>query len=162
MAVNPIPKGYEGATPYLCCKDAAKVIEFYKKAFGAEELYRLPMPDGRVGHAEVKIGGAIVMLADEFPEWGSKSPLSVGGTAVTVLVYVPDVDAFVAHAEKAGAKVLMPPETMFYGDRSSKIEDPSGHYWMFSSRVEDLTPEEINERAKTAFTGEGCGGGDKN
>ncbi len=161
MPVNPIPKGYEGATPYLCCKDAAKLIEFYKEAFGAEELYRLAMPDGRVGHAEVKVGGAIIMLADEFPEWGNRSPLSVGGSSTTVLIYVKDVDAFVAHAEKAGAKVLMQPETMFYGDRSSKVEDPSGHYWMFSSRVEDLTPEEINERAKTAFTEGGCGDGDK-
>lgn len=156
MPVNPIPKGFEGATPYLCCKDAAKMLDFYKEAFGATELYRLPMPDGRVGHAEIKIGGAVLMLADEFPDWGSRSPLSVGGTSTTALIYVEDVDAFVEKAAKAGAKVLMPPQDMFYGDRTSKIEDPSGHYWMFSSRIEDLTPEQINERAKTAFTEEGC------
>lgn len=156
MPVNPIPKGFEGATPYLCCKDAARMLDFYKEAFGATELYRLPMPDGRVGHAEIKIGGAVLMLADEFPDWGSRSPLSVGGTSTTILIYVEDVDAFVEKAAKAGAKVLMPPQDMFYGDRTSKIEDPSGHYWMFSSRIEDLTPEQINERARTAFTEEGC------
>jgi PhnB protein len=162
MPVNPIPKGFEGATPYLCCKDAAKVLEFYKAAFGASELYRLDMPDGRVGHAEIKIGSAVVMLADEFPEWGIQSPLSVGGASMSTMIYVEDVDAFVAHAEKAGAKVLMKPETMFYGDRASKLEDPSGHLWMFSTRVEDLTAEEINERAKSAFTADGGCGTEKN
>lgn len=161
MPANSIPKGFEGATPYLCCKDAAKVIEFYKSAFGAEELYRLPMPDGRVGHAEVRIGGAIVMLADEFPEWGIKSPFSVGGASMSILIYVEDVDAFVARAEKAGARVLMQPETMFYGDRTSKLEDPSGHLWMFSSRVENLTPEEISLRARSAFSEEGPCGSEK-
>lgn len=158
MPADPIPKGFEGATPYLCCQDAAKVLEFYKDAFGASELYRLPMPDGRVGHAEIKIGNAIIMLADEFPEWGIKSPISVGGASVSVMIYVEDVDAFVAHAEAHGATVLMKPETMFYGDRTSKLQDPSGHLWTFSTRVEDLTPEEINERAKTAFGEKRCGG----
>lgn len=156
MPVNPIPKGYEGATPYLCCKDAAKMIEFYKEAFGAKELYRLAMPDGRIGHAEIKIGGAVIMLADEFPDWGSRSPVTVGGTSTTILIYVEDVDAFVKKAGKAGVKVLMEPQTMFYGDRTSKLEDPSGHYWMFSTRVEDLTPEQIDERAKAAFSEDGC------
>ncbi len=120
------------------------------------------MPDGRVGHAEVKVGGAIIMLADEFPEWEQPKPAEcAAGVPPRSSIYVKDVDAFVAHAEKAGAKVLMAPETMFYGDRSSKSRRPFRSLLDVFLRVEDLTPEEINERAKTAFTEGGCGDGDK-
>src|SRR5690349_17952399 len=107
---KPIPAGYEGATPYLCCKDATSAIEFYKTAFGATELYHIPMPDGRIGHAELKIGGGIIMLSDDFPDMGSVSPATLGGTPVNMLIYVEDVDAFAARAFGAGAKVLEPLE----------------------------------------------------
>src|SRR6266478_3024499 len=120
MPAKPIPDGYEGAMPYLICRDAAHAIEFYKKAFGAAERERITMPDGKVGHAEIKISGAILMLADEFPNMGARSPQSLGGTAVSILIYVEDVDAFVARAVAAGAKVIQPPADQFYGDRNCK------------------------------------------
>ena len=148
---KPIPTGYEGATPYLCCRDTAAAIAFYKKAFGATELYRIPMPDGKVGHAEIKIGGAIIMLSDEFPDFGSVSPAALGGTPVNTLIYVADVDAFAARAIGAGAKVLEPLEDKFYGDRSFKMADPAGHVWMFATRKEDVPPEEIQKRAAQMF-----------
>src|SRR6478672_296264 len=151
MPVKPIPDGYEGATPYLCCKDAAGALEFYKTAFGAKELHRMPMPDGKVGHAEMQIGGARVMLSDEFPEWGNLSPLSIGGSATTVLIYFEDVDAVVDHAVSAGAKLLQPPTDQFWGDRSCKLQDISGHTWMFATRKEDVPPEEMNKRAAAMF-----------
>ena len=151
MPVKPIPDGYEGATPYLCCKDAASALEFYKTAFGAKELYRMPMPDGKVGHAEMQIGGARVMLSDEFPEWGNLSPLSIGGSATTVLIYFEDVDAVVDRAVSAGAKLLQPPTDQFWGDRSCKLQDISGHTWMFATRKEDVSAEEMNKRAAAMF-----------
>jgi PhnB protein len=149
--VQPIPKGYEGATPYLIIKGAAKGLEFYKKAFGATEIMRIPAPEGKVGHAEIKIGDAIIMLADEFPEMNHKSPQSLGGTPVSILVYVQDVDAFVKRAVSAGAKVVMPVENKFYGDRSGSLEDPFGHQWHFATHVEDVPPDEMAKRAE-AFT----------
>ena len=149
--VNAIPKGYEGATPYLIIKGASDALEFYKKAFGATEIMRIPAPGGAVGHAEIKIGHAIVMLADEFPEMNHKSPQSFGGTPVSMLVYVPDVDAFVKRAVAAGAKTLMPVENKFYGDRSGSLEDPFGHHWHFATHVEDVPPDEMAKRAE-AFT----------
>ena len=145
-AARPIPRGYEGVTPYLIVKGAAAAIEFYKKALGAAELYRLPMPDGRVGHAELRVGSAIVMLADEFPEMDAKSPGAFGGTPVSLLLYVPEVDAAVARAVAAGARVKRPVKDQFYGDRSGTFEDPFGHVWTLATRKEDLTPEEINRR----------------
>ena len=148
MAVNPIPKGYHTATPYLIIKGAAAAIEFYKKAFGATELLRMAQPDGRVGHAEVKIGDSPIMLADEFPEMGYLGPKSRGGSSVSILLYVDDVDAVVRDAVAAGAKVLKPVQDQFYGDRSGFIEDPFGHHWGIATHKEDVPPEELKKRAE--------------
>ena len=153
MKAKPVPEGYESAIPYLICKDAARAIEFYKEAFAATELERIPMPDGRVGHAELKIGGATIMLADEFPDMGTVSPQSLGGTTVRMMIYVADVDAFAARAAAAGAQVLQPPTDQFYGDRNCKLLDPSGHVWMFGSHIEDVSREEIRKRAAALFGG---------
>ena len=146
--VEPIPKGYEGATPYLIIKGAAKSLEFYTKAFGATEIMRVPAPEGKVGHAEIKIGNAIIMLADEFSEMNHRSPQSLGGTPVSIMIYVKDVDSFVSRATAAGAKVLQAVENKFYGDRSGTLEDPFGHHWHFSTHVEDVPPEEMAKRAE--------------
>jgi PhnB protein len=147
--VSPIPKGYEGVTPYLICKNAEAAIDFYKRAFGAEEILRMGEP-GKVGHAEMKIGNAIFMLADEFPDMGAVSPQTVGGTPVSLYVYVEDVDGFTKKAVGEGLKVLIPVADKFYGDRSGSFEDPFGHKWGFATHKEDLSMEEINERAKAA------------
>jgi PhnB protein len=146
--VKPIPEGYEGATPYLIIKDAARALEFYKKAFGAAEIMRIPCPGGKVGHAEIKIGSAILMLADESPDMNCKSPQSFGGTPVSIMVYVQDVDAFVRQAVSVGATVLRPVENKFYGDRSGSLEDPFGHQWHFATHVEDVPPGEMTKRAE--------------
>ena len=146
--VKAIPEGYEGATPYLIIKDAARALEFYKKAFGAVEIMRIPSPGGKVGHAEIKIGAAIIMLADEFPDMNCKSPQSFGGTPVSIMVYVQDVDEFVKQAVSAGAKVLRPVENKFYGDRAGSLEDPFGHQWHFATHVEDVPPDEMAKRAE--------------
>lgn len=151
--VKPIPDGYHGAIPYLICKGASDAIDFYKKAFGAEELYRLAMPGGNIGHAEVRIGEAVIMLADECPQMGASSPKTIGGSPVSVLIYVPNVDAFAKRAEAAGAKLLRPVADQFYGDRSVHLEDPFGHKWGFATHIEDVTPEEIGRRAKEKFCG---------
>lgn len=150
--VNPIPKGYEGVTPYLICKNAEAAIDFYKQAFGAQELFRIGSP-GMVGHAELKIGGAIIMLADEFPDMGAVSPETVGGTPVQLLVYVEDVDAFTAKAVAEGLTMLRPVKNQFYGDRSGQFKDPFGHVWSFATHIEDVSPEEMNNRAAAAFGG---------
>lgn len=147
--VKAIPDGYEGITPYLICKNAEAAIEFYKKAFGAEELCRIGGP-GMVGHAEIKIGNAIFMMADEFPDMGVVSPQTLGGTPVSLYIYVEDVDGFTEKAIAEGLKVLKPVADQFYGDRSGHFEDPFGHHWGFATHKEDLTPEEMNERAKAA------------
>jgi PhnB protein len=144
--VKAIPSGYEGALPYLCVRDAAGALDFYKRAFGAEELMRFPMPDGKIGHAEFKIGKAIVMLADEFPEQGFHSPQKIGGSPVQIMVYVEDVDSVVKQAEEAGAKVLSPVADQFYGDRSGRLQDPYGHTWYLSTHKEDVAPEEMQKR----------------
>ena len=149
-APSPVPEGYHAVTPYLIARNASAAIEFYKKAFGAEEVYRLAMPDGRVGHAELRIGGSVVMLADEFPEMGAKSPAALGGTPVSLLLYVADSDAVAAGAVAAGAKVKRPVVDQFYGDRSGTFEDPFGHVWTIATRKENLTPEEIGRRAAAA------------
>ncbi len=151
--VKTIPEGYHSVTPYLCIDGAAEAIEFYKKAFGAKELSRMPAPGGKVGHAEVQIGDSHVMLADEFPEMGFRSPKSVGGTPVMMHLYVDDVDATVARAASAGAKVVRAVEDQFYGDRGGKIEDPFGHSWYVSTHVEDVSPEELEKRAAAMFAG---------
>ncbi len=150
--VKPIPDGMHTVTPHLVCKDAAKAIEFYEKAFGAETVMRLDMPGGgKLMHACLRIGDSAVMLADEFPDWNSLGPSSRGGTTVVLHVYVPDADAFFDRAIKAGAEVVMPLGDAFWGDRYGQLKDPFGHIWSVATHVKDLTPEEIAEAAKTAF-----------
>ena len=146
MAVSPIPAGYHSVTPYLISADAAASIEFYKAAFNATELMRLPGTGGKVMHAEVRIGDSAVMLSDESPEMNAKSPRSYGGTPVSLMVYVEDVDALFAQAIAAGGKQIRPVQDQFYGDRAGMLEDPSGHTWTLATHVEDLTPEEIAQR----------------
>jgi PhnB protein len=148
----PIPAGYEHSTPYLVCAAAAQAIEFYKTAFGATEMYRIPMPDGKIGHAEIKIAGAIVMLSDEYPQHG-QSPAQLGGTTVGILIYVPDVDALAERAVRAGAKLIEPVKDQFYGDRSCKLLCPAGHRWYFATHIEDVPPDELNRRVKKLYGG---------
>lgn len=148
--VKPIPDGYHAVTPYLIVKGGVDALEFYKKAFGAKESLRMMQPDGRVGHAEIKIGDSVIMLADEHPEIGARSPQSYGGTPVTIHLYVEDVDTVFNQAVAAGAKVVRPLQNQFYGDRSGGIEDPFGHAWYIATHVEDVSPEEINKRAAAA------------
>ena len=145
--VKPIPDEYRGATPYLCVKDGTRAIEFYKKAFGAREVMRMPAPDGKLGHAEVRIGAAPIMLADEHPEMDFRSPQSIGGTPVSLMVFVEDVDATFERAISEGATSLQPVEDKFYGDRSGQFEDPFGHRWSVATHVEDVSPEEMARRA---------------
>jgi PhnB protein len=140
-----IPQGMHSVTPHLVCADAAKAIEFYKQAFGAQESARLPGPDGRLMHAAVKIGDSQVMLADEMPEWGSLGPKALKGSPVTIHLYVDDVDAVVERAVKAGAKVTMPVADQFWGDRYGKLEDPFGHHWSVATHVRDVGMEEAQK-----------------
>jgi PhnB protein len=144
--VQAVPTGYAGVTPYLIIRDAARALEFYKKAFGAKELMRFPAPGGKIGHAEIKIGDGIVMLADESPEMGHKSPQALGGTAITLMFYVPDVDAQFAKAVAAGGTVKQALKDQFYGDRSGTITDPFGHIWTIATHKEDVSPEEMQRR----------------
>ena len=145
MPVKPIPEGYHSVTPYLIISGAAQALDFYVKALGATEIMRLDH-GGKIGHAEIKIGDSHVMLADEFPEMGAKSPQTLGGTPVGICLYVPNVDALFQQAVAAGAKVERPVQDQFYGDRSGTIIDPFGHKWTISTHTEDLTPEQISER----------------
>jgi PhnB protein len=151
--VKPIPDGYHAVTPYLHVKDAARAIEFYERAFGAKLLFRMNQPDGRVGHAELQIGDSRVMLADEFPELGVRSPGTIGGTPVTIHLYVPDVDATVQRALAAGATLTRPVEDQFYGDRNAGLTDPFGHVWFVATHVEDVPPDELERRAAAAHAG---------
>ena len=144
--VKPIPDGYPQVTPYLCVDGAAAAIEFYEKAFGATERMRMPSPGGKVGHAELELGESIIMLADEHPEMGVLSPKSIGGSPVTISVYVEDVDAVFDAAVAAGAIAVRAVEDQFYGDRSGQLEDPFGHRWSVASHVEDVPPEEMEKR----------------
>jgi PhnB protein len=150
MAVKPIPEGYHSVTPYLYAKGAAHAIEFYKRAFSATERMRILQPDGRVGHAEIHIGDSIIMLADEFPEMDVRSPQSLGGSPVSIHLYVEDADVMFNQAVTAGAKVKRPMADQFYGDRVGGVEDPFGHTWWISTHKEDLSPEEIAKRAAAA------------
>lgn len=150
-SVKPIPDGYHGATPYLSCGDAAGAIEFYKQAFGATELMRLAAPGGKIGHAEIKIGDAPIMLADEAPEIDFRSPQSLGGSPVTIHLYVEDVDALARRAVAADAKLLRPVADQFYGDRSCQLADPSGHVWSIATRTEDVSLEEMQKRAAALY-----------
>jgi PhnB protein len=155
MPVKPIPDGYHSVTPYLIVKDAAGAIEFYKKAFGAKELMRLNGPDGKVGHAELKIGSSPIMIADEAPQMGARSPQAFGGSPVSFYLYVPNVDALASQAVAAGAKVIRPVKDQFYGDRNGTFEDPFGHTWTIGTHMEDLTPEEINKRMEAFMKQQG-------
>ena len=146
MAVPTTPAGYHTVTPYLTASDAAAAIDFYKAAFGAEETCRLTMPDGSIAHAEIKIGDSHVMLGQECPAWGNKSPNSLGGTPVGLCVYLPDVDAAFAQAVAAGAAVDRPVVDQFYGDRSGTVTDPFGHKWTLATHVEDVAPEQMQKR----------------
>ena len=143
---GPVPDGQHTVSIHLVCKNADKAIDFYKKAFGAEEKMRFPMPGGTIGHAEIRIEGAPVFLADETPEAGMKSPQQLGGTTVSVSVYVKDVDAFARKAESAGVKVLRPVADQFYGERTVDLRDPFGHAWHFSTVKETLTVDEMIKR----------------
>ena len=144
--VKPIPDGYSGITPYLIIEGAAAAIDYYKKAFGAIETVRMPQPDGRVGHAEIKIGDAMVMLADEFPEMKIVSPTTLGNTSVSLLLYVENADVTFEKAVSLGAQVEKPMADQFYGDRSGTIKDPFGHKWTIATHKEDVTPEEMQRR----------------
>ena len=144
--VKPIPENYHAVTPYLVVQGAAKAIDFYKRIFGAQEIMRMPGPGGKIGHAEIKIGDSIIMLADEHPEMDAKSPQAFGGTPVSLLVYVTDVDNVFKQAVSAGAKELRPVKDQFYGDRSGTITDPFGHKWTVSTNVEDVSAEEMKRR----------------
>jgi PhnB protein len=147
MKAKPIPDGYAAVTPYLIVQGVAQAIEFYKKAFNATERMRLPMPDGKIAHAEIEIGGSVVMMGEENPQMGAKSPKTLLGSPVTIHLYVEDVDAIFRQAVSAGATVVRPVQNMFYGDRSGGLSDPFGHLWYVASHVEDVPPQEIAQRA---------------
>ena len=153
MAVSPVPAGYHTATPYLVVHDAAGALDFYKRAFGATELFRLAAPGGKVMHAEIKIGDSPVMLADEMPEMGHVGPQSLGGTSVSLMVYVRDVDTAFKKAIEAGATEKRAVKDQFYGDRSGTLVDPYGHMWTLGTHVEDVSPEEMDRRMKAMGPG---------
>ena len=152
-SVQPIPEGYPQVSPYLCVDGAAAAIDFYGAVFGTTERMRMPAPDGKIGHAELQLGDAVIMLADESPEIGFRSPKAIGGSPVILSLYVDDVDAVVSRAEQAGATVVRPVETQFYGDRSGQFQDPFGHRWSIATHVEDVSPEEMERRAAEAMGG---------
>jgi PhnB protein len=154
-SVQPIPEGYPRVSPYLSVDGAAQAIDFYTQVLGATERVRIPGPEGTIGHAELQIGDSVVMLADEFPDMGIVSPKKIGGTPVTLGVYVEDVDKTFDAAVKAGAKSLRPVQDQFYGDRSGQFEDPFGHRWSVSTHIEDVPPEEMSKRAAEAMGGGG-------
>ena len=146
-AVKPIPEGHQAVSPYLIVDGGARALDFYKKAFGATELFRMEAPGGKIGHAEIKIGDSVVMLADESPEQDFLSPKARGGTSVLLHLYVPNVDNFVAKAIAAGAELVRPVTDQFYGDRAGGIKDPFGHSWYVATHKEELSPAEIKKRA---------------
>jgi PhnB protein len=149
--IEPIPAGYHSVTPYLVIKDAARAIDFYKEVFGATELARMLMPDGSIMHAEIKIGDSPIMLTDECPDWNALSPLTIGGTSVSIVLYLDDVDGVVNRAVAAGATVLMPVADQFWGDRMGTVADPFGHKWSIATHMEDVSPEEMSRRAGEMF-----------
>ena len=150
---KPIPEGYHSVTPYLIVDDAKSAIDFYTRAFGAEEQFRLPMGD-KIGHAEIKIGDSFVMLADEFPDMGHLGPKNRGGTTVSLVVYVPDVNTAFPKAIAAGAKELKPLQDQFWGDRMGTLTDPFGHQWSLATHVPDVAPEELDQRMKECSQGQ--------
>lgn len=148
-SVKPIPEGYHNITPYLIVDNAAKAIEFYTQVFGAKEEMRVAKPDGKIGHAELKLGSSRIMLADEHPEMNARSPKTYGGSPVLMHVYIENVDEVVKKAMHQGATVIRPLENMFYGDRSATLKDPFGHIWDVSTHIEDVSPEEIKRRMES-------------
>jgi PhnB protein len=151
MAVKAVPAGYHTATPYLIVDGAAKALEFYRKAFGATERMRFAAPGGKIGHAEITIGNSAIMLADEHPEMGYRGPQAIGGTPVSIHLYVENVDEVFPRALAAGATALRPVADQFYGDRSGTLRDPFGHVWNVATHKEDLSPEELSRRAQAAM-----------
>jgi PhnB protein len=151
MATQPIPEGYHTVTPYLAVEDATEAIEYYTKAFDAKERVRMETPDGQIGHAELEIGDSLVMLSDALPQFSTRPPKELGGTSVSVFMYVEDVDAVVKRAVDAGAMVTMEVADQFWGDRFGSVKDPFGHLWSIATHVEDVPPEEMAERAKAAM-----------
>ena len=151
--VQPIPDGYPQVTPYLCVDGAAAAIDYYTTVFGATERMRMPGPDGKIGHAELQLGNSVIMLSDEHPDMGVLGPKSVGGTPVTLSVYVEDVDAAFDRAIGAGGTAVRPVENQFYGDRVGQFEDPFGHRWSVATHVEDVPPDEMAKRASEAMSG---------
>jgi PhnB protein len=151
MAMNALPDNYPRVSPYLAIDGAARALEFYKKAFGATERMRMDAPGGKIGHAEIEIEGGLIMLADAFPDMNFRSPQSLGGSPVTIHVYVKDVDSFCARAAEAGATITRPVADQFYGDRSCQLRDPYGHAWSFATHVEDVSPEELQRRAARLY-----------
>ena len=150
---TPIPDGYHTVTPYLIIRGAAAAIDYYKKAFGAEELFRFPTPDGKVGHAEIKIGDSPIMLADEYPDMGYKGPQTLGGSPTSIMLYVENVDTVFDRAIKAGGVVKEAVQDKFYGDRSGTLTDPFGHVWHIATHKEDVSMEEMQRRMKSAHPG---------
>jgi PhnB protein len=153
VTAKPIPDGYPQVIPYLCVDGASAAIEFYVKVFGATERMRMPGPGGKVGHAELELGDGLIMLADEHPDIGVLSPRTIGGTPVTISIYVDDVDAVFERAVNEGATALRAVENQFYGDRSGQLEDPFGHKWSVATHVEDVPPDEMEKRAAAAMSG---------
>jgi PhnB protein len=147
-----MPDGYPTVTPYLIVDGASGAIDFYSSVLGAKERMRLPGPDGKLGHAELEVGDSVIMLADENPEMDARGPRTIGGSPVSLLVYVEDVDSVFERAIQAGAKALQPVEDRFYGDRTGGFEDPFGHRWNIATHVEDVPPEEMSRRAAEAMT----------
>jgi PhnB protein len=153
MGVKPIPEGYNTVTPYIAVDDAAKAIEFYKRAFGAKERVKMEGPPGKISHAELEIGDSVIMLSDPFPQSPLKTPKEIGGTTASMLLYVEDVDEAVQQAVDAGAKITMEIENQFWGDRFGRVEDPFGQNWQIATHVEDVAPEEMAKRAEQAMAG---------
>ena len=151
--VKPIPDGYPQVTPYLCVDGAKAAIEFYSNVLGATERMHMPGPDGKIGHAELELGDSLIMLADEYPEMGIRGPKAVGGTPVTISIYVEDADAVFDAAVAAGATAVRPVENHFYGDRIGQFEDPFGHRWSVATHVEDVPPDEMEKRAAETMNG---------
>ncbi len=155
--VKPVPEGYHNITPYLFVRSAASAIDFYKNIFGATEIMRMPGSNGKIMHAELRIGDSIVMLADENPQTGMMSPQTVGGFSVGMHLYLENVDQVVQKAVESGAKLLRPIKNQFYGDRSGSVLDPFGHMWSIATHVEDVSPEEMRKRMMTAAMGQAAG-----
>ncbi len=162
-STQPIPPGHENLIPHLVCDRCSEAIEFYKKAFGAEEINRMPAPDGRrIMHAALRIGKSYLFLVDDFPEYAggkSSNPKALKGTPVTIHHYVENCDAAIKRAQEAGATVSMPPQDMFWGDRYGMVTDPFGHKWSFATHVQDLTPDQMQAGMKAAFAQPACPGG---